>query len=822
MGVSSRKAAQPSYLTRARRPKRRWLRFTVLAVVSLLAVSVLGSYVFARRSLPQIAGELRLTGLLAPVTVYRDERGVPHIEAANSHDLYMAQGFVTAQDRLWQMDLSRRAASGRLAEVLGASMLDTDKFFRTLNLRPAAEASVAAYSPWAREALDAYTAGVNAFIAQASSGGRLPPEFTILGYSPEPWSPTDSAIIGKFMAYDLGGNFAAEVYRYQLRHLVGDRLANQLLPVYPSDGITIMKSAGTASPVQAAELPPDDSDIDVSGLVAVAAFPDEFVGSNNWVVSGKLTKSGKPLLADDPHLGLRTPSIWYATHLVLSGEYEQMNVMGVTFPGAPGIIIGHNDKIAWGVTNTGPDVQDLYIERRNPNNPYQFQFENKWEDATVIKDPIKVKGQPDVPFEVVVTRHGPIVSEVTGDKENRPHEALALKWTAHLPTTELEAVLAFGKAMNWSEFRQALRKFQVPTQNFVFASVDGTIAYRPAGIVPVRAKGNGLAPVPGWTGTYEWKEFIPFHQMPEVVNPAEGFIATANNKVVDDGYPFFLSYSWAQPYRASRIAEVLTSKTGLTVDDMRLLQTDYTNLQAKSLLPILLAAMEKAPLEGAEPGALALMKAWDHVDSADQGAPLVFHLWWKHLNQQLYEPKMGKELFKRMADQGNVTDELLRMAAKGQENDWVKEAGGLEKLAAASFKSAVAEAVKLQGKEPSKWAWGKFHRIGPAHPLGGAVKPLGWLLNARAYPVGGSNVTVGAMSFNRDTGMVSSAAPWRTVVDLADITGNSHDIVAPGQSGHFLSHWYTDQAERHVRGELMPQNFTPASYNQGARLILRP
>ncbi len=819
--------------SRARRRRVRWVAYTSLALVLLLVAALAGSYVYARRSLPQVGGELQLTGLTAPVTVYRDEWGVPHIEAQSAHDLYMAQGYVTAQDRLWQMDLSRRAASGRLAEIFGEAAVETDKYFRTLMLRRAAEWSLEAYSPETVAILEAYAAGVNAYIKQAVREGRLPVEFTILGYEPDPWTPVDTLAIGKYMAYDLSNSFPKEIYRYQLRQKVGDELALELFPVYPVDGITIMKYRGAFATPQhetaaanrermLAELPPAGNPIDVSDLWAAAVLPDEFVGSNNWVVSGALTKSGKPLLANDPHLGVGIPSIWYQTHLVLSGDGEQMNVIGVTFPGSPGIVIGHNERIAWGVTNTGPDVQDLYIEKRNPDNPYQFEYRGEWEDATVYKERIPVKGGDPVEFEVVVTRHGPIISEIAGSEENRPEEALALKWTAHLPTTEVEAFLRVNRAANWEEFREALRGFHVPTQNFVFASVDGTIAYHAGGLVPIRARGDGLVPVPGWTGEYEWTGWIPFDEMPEVVNPPEGFIVTANNKVVDDAYPYHLTYSWAQPHRATRITEVLQGGQGFTVEEMRRLQTDYTNLQARKLLPILLPHLEEADLTETEAAALALLQEWNQVDAADQGAPLVYHLWWSHLTYRMYAPLMGDDLYDRMKDQGNVTEHLLMRAAHGDESEWIRQAGGLSRLVVDSFKAAVAEVTDRQGSNPRQWQWGNYHRLGPQHPLGAAVAPLGWFLNTEPMPVGGSNITVGAMSFDRETGLVTSSAPWRQVVDLADIAGNSYDIVTPGQAGHFLSRWYDSQQAMHVRGELHPQLFTPKAYRGGQKLVLTP
>lgn len=823
MGISPRERISVAPAA-ARRKRRRWVRFVAYTILVLVLVAVGGVYAGARRSLPQVTGTLKLSGLSAPVTVYRDEWGVPHIEAATSLDLYMAQGYVTAQDRLWQMDVTRRAAAGRLSEVMGASQINTDKFLRTLMLRRSAERTIDALSPSAIAALEAYAAGVNAFIAEASANGRLPVEFTILGYEPEPWSIVDTASVGKMMAYDLGGNFRAEVFRYQLRQAVGDELTREVMPTYPEDGITIMRSNAAAKKVSSMDpyLPPAGKGLDLSGLLATAIYPDEHLGSNNWVVSGKLTQSGKPLLANDPHLGISLPAVWYQSHLMVTSDKERLNVIGATFPGAPGVVIGHNEKVAWGVTNTGPDVQDLFIEKRNPDNPYQFEYMGKWEDALVYRDPIKVKGQADLPFEVVVTRHGPIVSEVVGSAEDRPQEALALKWTAHIPSTEPEAILRLNRAGSWEEFREALKAFWVPTQNFVFASVDGTIAYRAGGIVPVRAKGDGLMPVPGWDGEHEWTGYIPFDQMPEVVNPDAGYIVTANNKVIDDGYPHFLSYTWAEPYRATRIAELIQGKAGLTADDMQAMQTDFANLRARAMLPQLLPLLRKADLNATEQAALTLLEKWDHVDSADQGAPLLFHLWWQQLDRHLYAAKMGEDLYSRMSDKGNLTDAMVQRALTGDETSWVKQAGGLQALLLDSYHDAVQAAVDMQGKNVNAWSWGKYHRIGPAHAIGSAVAPLGWFLNARTLPVGGSNITVGAMSYSNKTGMVTSLGVWRQVVDLGNVAGNSRDVVMPGQSGHFLSKWYTSQQDIHMQGQLHPQVFTPDAYRGGAKLVLEP
>ena len=434
-----------------------WRVFAWFSGISfgLIVVVVVAFLVWISGPLPQTKGEVKIPGLTALVEVSRDLEGVPHIKASNDHDLYLAQGFVTAQDRLFQMDLSRRQASGMLSEVVGEKALERDKFFRTFGLRRAAEASWAAYSEPAKAVLQSYAAGVNAFRAQAIAKGTLSIEFTLLGYQPREWTPVDSLAIGKYMAYDLGGHWAGQAFRSWLMSNVSQQKAFDLFPSYPETAPTI--------------LPPGELDLAVA--LAGAVVPSPFNGSNNWVVAGSKTSSGKPLLADDPHLGLASPSVWYQTVLEGPGQL----VSGVIFAGIPGIILGHNEKVAWGVTNTGPDVQDLYIEKRNPANPAQFEHNGAWEDAQVFEESIAVKGKPNVALKVFVTRHGPIITDLAKVTKNTE---LALQWTALAPTRELEAILQLDRSSSWAEFEKGLELFEAPAQNFVFASVDGTIAFK--------------------------------------------------------------------------------------------------------------------------------------------------------------------------------------------------------------------------------------------------------------------------------------------------------------------------------------------------------
>ncbi|UFJ41433.1 penicillin acylase family protein [Brevibacillus humidisoli] len=762
--------------------RRGWrMALIILLILLLVAASLLlYGYWLLAKSLPVTSGEVVISGLQADVSVYRDQNGVPHIEADNLHDLYLAQGYITAQDRLFQMDLSRRQASGRLSEVVGEKAVERDKFFRTMGLRRAAEASLPAYSAEARQVLEWYAEGVNAYMKEAIAENKLPVEFWLLGYQPEPWSPIDSLTIGKYMAYDLGGHWEGQAFRYYLLQHFPAEKAFDLFPSYPEDAPVI---------VQIAQQHP----IDIADHLAVAVIPNEWNGSNNWVLSGKKTVSGKPLLANDPHLGLGMPAIWYESHLMA----PDMDVSGVIFAGVPGIIVGHNQHIAWGVTNVGPDVQDLYIEKRNPEQPDQFLYMGRWETAEVVREDIAVKGGATIPYEVTITRHGPLLSEFAHD--HKEETALALKWTALEPSTELEAVLMMNRAKNWEEFKQALQYFHTPAQNFVFASVDGTIAYRANGLIPIRKAGDGSVPVPGWTDEYEWSGYIPWDELPTVVNPESGLIATANNKVIDDSYPYHITNTWAQPHRQNRILEVLASKDTFTAEEMKQLQLDKRNMQAKQLLPPLLAELEKqSGLRELDREAIAILKQWEYEDAPDLAAPLVFNLWMIQIADTLFADQIDPELDDLFEGKTGIVDRLLTDSFQGSPGPWIREKGGIGNVALQSFQRTIDKIVELQGDDPASWNWGEYHTVTFEHPLA-AVKPLDLLFNLKAVAIGGSKVTVGMAGWDGQTGEVEHGGVWRTVVDLSDLT-QSYNVIGPGQSGHRLSPWYDDQIDDWTEG----------------------
>lgn len=775
-------------------------------VILILVIVNLSLYFQLRRSLPRRTGFLRLPGLLEQVEVYVDERGVPHIYASNAHDLYMAQGYITAQDRLWSMDFHRRLASGRLAELLGARALRQDKHFRNVGLRRVAEASLEACSAETHEALRAYAAGVNARIAE----GRLPPEFAALRYRPEPWTPQDSLTIMKFTAYALGGNWGQELFRAQLVQATGAEKAAELfwLPT-DTDLLTALEQV---------QLPPMDELLDIA-----AATLYESSSGDAWAVGGNRARSGSPLLANDPHSAIANPGVWYQTHL---SEPSGLDVAGVTFPGVPGILIGHNREIAWGVSNLKLDTADLYVEQINPTTTDTFQFAGRWEKATCIQETVRVRGiaQP-VAHDVLITRHGPIL---TADGTT----ALSLRWTGLEPSAEMDTFLAINRARNWTEFRQALKTHVAPVRHFVFAGRDGTIAWRPAGRIPTRSAGNGEAPVPGWTGEWEWTGTIPFEDLPESVNPPEGFVVPRNCVFpcgchsATDGLP---------PYRAQWVADRLQASAEWTVERMEQLQCDAVNNHARSMLQLLLNAVEEGqrqgphpePLTDTEKRALLMLSAWDCTEGAERPEPALWHHWYLFLMEGIFRPQMGLAMYDRFVASGmptQVTDRLVRQVAEGGSSLWLfrEGEGSLGRIALRSFKRAVALVSAKQGKQMERWRWGKERSIAFEHPLAHHSRLFKTFLSLGPFGIGGSAATGNNPSFSQlNPFQAAVAATWRQVVDLGN-RDESRCICAPGQTGHPLSPHYADQMESWLKAESHPQLLRHRQIQASPPLVLQP
>lgn len=826
-----RRSSVPVFKARRRRGPLFYIITTVLALLIIGGAVVFGGgYWYMSRSLPQRAGNIALPGLHGEVRVYWDERGIPHIEAANVHDLFFAQGFVTAQDRLWQMDLYRRVAGGRMAEVLGESELEQDKFFRTLGFREAAEKSLAVVDPEAKLMAEAYAAGVTAYIEQMTEAGMIPIEFRLPGYTPEPWTVTDSLLIGRLMAYQLSGNWDAEVERYRIAELLGWDVIGEWLPAYPADAPTIVTDYNPLAPPPEA---PDDTDMHetdfeqwlqrllnaahkaptndtaaVDGLIPLLQFaPISGLGSNSWALSPEKTRTGGALLANDPHMQYGIPALWHQIQLVLESDFS---AIGIAVPGVPGVVFGRNEDIAWAITALASDSQDLYIQRPNPDNPQQFLYKGAWEDAAVRQEVIHVKGRPEpVVLDVLETaRHGPVLTPALSEDTA---DVISIAWTAFGATREMNALLPLMRARNFDEFETALDDFDMPSLSFLYADNAGNIGYKAVGLLPLRpdADNAGRIPAPAWDGEYDWLGVIPKDQLPRSYNPDTGFIVTANNLPADSHYPYYLGDEH-HPWRALRITDVLEQGSDFDVADMQALQLDALNVHAQRMAPLLTAAVETrfkafGDVSAVENAALTLLQAWDFVESADAAAPFIWHTWLQQLQRLVIEERLGFPVHDSL-----LLDHML-LAMRPAE---------LEDVATRSFREAVRSAVSRQGDDPDRWQWGRFHRMTVFHPIGEGLPALGWLLNVGDWPLAGSGMTPGVMGFDAATGAIEHGASWRAVIDLN--TGRGKDILLPGNSGHILDEAYKDQAESWRDGQLYEQQSAPEQYRRGKLLRLLP
>ncbi len=789
-------AAATSSAPAATQPKIRSPRQILLRRVLIVAGAVLlllfagvAAYLYflVQRAQRTINGTATLPGLSASVTVVRDTSGIPHITASTMKDLYMAQGYVHAQDRLFQMDFSRRLASGRLSEVAGAATVPTDASYRTLGLRRAAEAELAVLQPDVREALDAYAAGINAFID--SHKDALPLEYTVIGATPEHWSAVDTLTFGKLMAWYLGsGNLGDELVMSDLLEKVGADKTTQLMPTYPQDQPTIVQ--GSALPGN-----PAGSLLGASPLLAQLAgyLGQQGVGSNNWVVDGTRSATGKPLLANDPHLGVQNPSFWYINHLRLAdGSFD---VAGTSFAGSPGVVIGHNKDISWGVTNLNPDVQDLFVETLDPGaHPGQYQYKGAWQPLTFITETIKVKDEADVPVTITSTIHGPLVDAVI-PAITKP---TALQWTANGPDGLVPALIHLQTAHDWASFRAALSTWDAPGQNFVYADTKGNIGYQATGKIPIRKAGTGAAPVDGASGDYDWTGTIPFEELPSVYNPPDHYIVTANNRVVGDTYPYLITTLWSPGYRAERITELITQTAKLSVDDFKRIQFDTVSHYGKNVAAYYAAITTTGTTTPTTPMLPTLIRSftgWDGNLTADSTTAAVYEVAFNHLMSSTLTSAIGGTLAGEYLD--NTAGEaslFMTSILKDANSPWwddplTSEHETRDTALLNSLTAAVSDLTNQQGDDPTAWQWGKIHQIYFAHPLGG-VPPLDSVFNIGPFATGGDGTTVNTGYFSNTFGYYQVNHPSTRQITEVGNWDTMQVIIAPGQSGQpFSKHW---------------------------------
>ncbi|RCK72918.1 MAG: Penicillin amidase precursor [Anaerolineae bacterium] len=825
--------------------------------VLVLTIILLSAYIYffkyhipnnlAKQSFPQTEGQIRISGLDQAVDVYRDRMGIPHIYAATLHDLFFAQGYVHAQDRFWQMDFWRHIGSGRLSEMFGASQVETDAFLRTLGWRQLAEQEYTQLSAESKAILEAYSEGVNAYLKD-HQGARLSLEYAILGlmnrdYSPEPWTPIHTLTWAKVMAWDLAGNMDDEIERSILLGSLSAEQVAELYPPYPEDHPSIVpaiegtteKDRANDSRAQANWL--QDTGVqaslrtlrtNVQNLETLLGSGGEGLGSNSWVVSGSRTSTGKPILVNDPHLGIQMPSIWYqiALHCRPKSSECPFEVAGFSFAGVPGVVIGHNERIAWGFTNVGPDVIDLYIEKVNPQNPNQYEINGQWVDFELRQEIIEVSGSQPVTITVRISRHGPVISDTYGplkdevdeqDPEAKPFRqkagiqlpdsyAIAMRWTALEPSLVFEAIWGFNKARNWLEFRQAAQSFAVPAQNLIYADVDGNIAYQMPGNIPIRAKGDGRLPVPGWTDEYEWTGYIPFDELPYTLNPPQGYIVTANNRVPPADYPYLITTDWDYGFRAQRIVELIEKETEkIDLATMQKLQGDSYDTSSAFILPVLLQIpLEEANLQSAR----QLLQNWDGQASLDSPAAALYAAFWKHLLFATF----GDELPDQPPSGGDRYFEILRHLVNQPDSAWWDDQSTPEKrenrdaIFQRAFGEAVQELQKTLGKDPLLWRWGDLHTATFRNATFGqsGIAPLENLFNRGPFPTGGGASIVNATGWDTSLGyFVISVPSMRMIVDLSNLD-NSLTVHTTGQSGHAFHPHYIDMADLWRKIEYYP------------------
>jgi len=763
----------------------------------------LGTYWLLRQPRPRYQGRLILKGLSDSVEVLRDKWGVPHIYARSTHDLLFAQGFVHAQERLWQMDFNRRLVAGRLSEILGPVSLPLDRWIRTLTMRRVAEGEVALIDDENRSSMEAYAHGVNACIEHEP----LPLECRLLGYTPEPWIIADSLAWVKMMAWDLSVNWETEILRARLIAKLGPEMAASLEPDVPG-WVRIIPPGVDYTHISEEALQNANQAREYMGPAA-----GEGIGSNNWVLSGSRTTTGMPILANDMHLGMTAPAIWYENHL--SGG--DLHVAGVSFPGIPAVMAGHNEHLAWGFTNGFPDVQDLYMERlrQAPDGSTEYEFQGEWHKADVIREEIKVKDAEPVYEDVVVTRHGPIINSLV--EEERMDTPLALRWTALEKANTVNPIFDMNRATSCEEFHQVLRGWICPTQNVVYADRRGNIAYTFPGNIPMRAKGDGSVPVPGWTGEYEWMGYIPYEELPHMFNPPPGYISSANNRVVDDGYPHWVCADFCSSSRANRIVELIEAQETLGIEDIKRMQMDQVSVLARETMRQLDSFVPDDPTLAP---VFERFRDWDGHLSVDDPRGAIYQVFVHRLIEILTSSRLG-ELSIRYAGQGPTpvlsevsmfaehAREWLLTTLSDPESPWWNSDNGNKRPE--YILQAMRETIEIIkdtcGPDIEDWTWGKVHTLTFGHPLG-IVSPLDRILNRGPYPIGGDMDTLWATGASRvdlsERPMIGP--PARFIADLSD-WNNSLSILVPGQSGHPTSPHYDDNIKDWFRGEYHPMVF---------------
>lgn len=767
------------------------------AVFSLCALAVVLFFAFRyllTKSFPEYDGTIDAPGLTDNVAVYRTEYGVPHIIANNMHDLFFAQGYVHAQDRLWQMDIARRAGEGRLSEVLGTSTIAFDRMLKTIGFKDIAKQLEKQLHPTSLEILTAYSAGVNEYIR--THKGKYPIEFDMLNYEPEEWTPVHSIMIARLMAWELNISWHVDVVLGELVATLGIERARQVFPTYPENAPVIVDYAlhrDVLSPLR-------------SFTASQTAFKQFFgtggthIGSNAWAVSPSRSASGMAMLANDPHLGLGIPAKWYEIHL----KGGEINVAGYSLPGAPLVILGRTPDIAWGFTNMMADDADFYLEKTDTLQSGTYLFKGEWKNFDVSYDTIRVKDSLEVPMTIRRTLHGPVINDCYPISRYNSSDVISMKWTGYEMSDEIYAIYRITVSKDWNGFLSGVKHFTVPGQNFVYADHAGNIGYHAGVRLPKRPADNPTLPFPGWTGEYEWTGFIPFEELPSSYNPVEGYIATANNKTADR-IPYHISNLWEPPSRIQRITEVLQSKSPVDVHDFKKLQNDHYSHFAKELTPYILSAFRNAVRSERVETALNYFRNWNFMLEKDDVPTAIFEVFFQHLIKNTYRDEMGDELFDRYIFLANMPYRVTLSLLGDTTTTWFDNAmtqavESRDDIIVKSLNDALDDLSLLLGGEMKEWRWGRLHTLTLQHPFG-EMEILRPVFNIGPTAMGGSGTTVnnGEYRFGKPYAMWLGPS-MRHIADFAD-AGRSLSVIPSGQSGQPLHPHYSDQFPLWKNGE---------------------
>lgn len=784
----------------------------LLVTTFLVLVLVLAGYFLLenvkKSALPDYNKNELLKGLSNEVTVFRDSYGIPHIYAKSETDLYSSVGFLMAQDRLWQMDLLRRVTQGRLSEIFGKEQVKTDLLMRALRIQEKSEKILKTTSPEIIRILESFSAGVNDYILNYP----LPPEFKILRYHPELWEPVHSLNLIGYMSWDLTMGWRLELLLLELQKEVGPEQVAELVPDLEKHKTDVYRD------FHSPQINIRETILSASGNLEKLGA-QIFHGSNNWAVSGKKSKTGKPLLANDMHLGLFAPGIWYQMHQNVEGK---LNVTGLVLPGQPFVIAGHNDSIAWGMTNVMVDDIDFYAEKLNTDST-KYLLDGQWKDLIIKKERIKTKEGQEIEKTIKFTHRGPIVN----DLKNYAETPVSIHWIGNEMSNEIRSVYLLNRAGNWRDFRDAVKTFKSISQNINYADVAGNIGLQCSAGVPLRA-GNGIEIYPGDSSKYDWTGFVPFEELPYEYNPERGYVSSANNKTVPDDYPYYISYWFDQPSRIDRIRELLEEKELLGIEDFQRMQRDVKSKKSEELTPVFIQALNnETGFSSTEKSAFEMLKDWNYELTSESPAASIFEILYRKTCENLIKDDLSTDLFKNLMGQRILLENLILNILQDKNSAWTDDKNTSEKetfndIIIRSFKETITELTSEVGENPDDWQWGKIHTFTMSHPLG-SVKILDKLfhLNRGPFGVPGSFHTVCPYTYSyNNLYNADQGASHRHIFD----TGNwnlSTTVIPTGTSGIPASDFYLDQTEMYINNQYHDDPFSLNEVQEAARFTMK-